>query len=609
MEKPPDFHRLKWWSLLLCLPLAAGALHLHLPSFWGGFIGDSAVYYAMADSLAHDGDLLYTRNDLLRITAEWPGGPQGILLVADPENPSVIHYAKPFLYSLAAAPLTRLFRANGPLLLNALCFSLLVFLGFLAFPDRETRQPIEPIVWSFVFWGISAVPAYVFNIAPDLFNGTLLMAGLIPWVRCSKSPNPLRRLSLSAFLLTIAATSRPPNALFLLLPFWSVLFGPLMHSIPEDITPAKPLVIRLKGLLSLAAAVFTGAGASYLLALLMTGQGFAYSGFRKRIVGHMPFETPDFTFLNTGNLFSTETTQFVFNFDTLFHNFYLFFIGRFAGLIPYFFPAFIAILAACILGLRNPSDGNRRSTPSRVPLCLVLIGLYLFHLIYIPSNWHGGSCAVGNRYLISWLPGLYLLVRRPPKLSLSLLTAAISAMFTGTIIASPASAFQNYKAIAKQPVFKLFPMEITLLESWPVDDLTHRRVDFTDYFIYFADDNQFGKENGGFWVKGNSRTDLVMRCWKQEPSIVLKIRNGGSPAVIRGRIGSGAFRIRAEAGEFIEMQLEPGSPSRAYNLAGNVSYCYPVSIRVSDGFIPRFVETGSTDHRFLGCHVILQTNS
>ncbi len=44
----------------------------------------------------------------------------------------------------------------------------------------------------------------------------------------------------------------------------------------------------------------------------------------------------------------------------------------------------------------------------------------------------------------------------------------------------------------------------------------HRRVDYGNYFLYFSDDNQFGKENEGFWVKGRSTTDMVMRCWKPE---------------------------------------------------------------------------------------------
>ncbi len=205
-----------------------------------------------------------------------------------------------------------------------------------------------------------------------------------------------------------------------------------------------------------------GFGLSYLSAHFLTGQGFAYSGFRKRIVGHFPFETPDLTFLNTGNPMSTETTTFVFNADTLFHNLYYFFIGRFGGLIPYFFPAFITLILACLCCCVGKLMITLRQSCLPALHCGSFWQDYTsFHIVYIPSNWHGGSCAVGSRYLISWLPGFYILLRKPPSLRLSVVTAGITALFTGLIAISPATAFLNYRDIPKRPIMKMFPMEIT----------------------------------------------------------------------------------------------------------------------------------------------------
>lgn len=586
-HETPSIHRLKWWILLAVLPILAGAAQLDLPALWNGFIGDAAVYYAMADSLARDGDLRYTRDDLQRITMEWPRGPQGILLSADPDDPAMIHYAKPMLYSLAGAPLVRLFKTNGLLIFNSLCFAALLFLGCLAFPEWETRRPVEIVLWNLVFWGLTAVPAYIFNLTPDLFNGTLLLAGLIPWVRHETHPKPRRMLLLSSLILGIAAAARPPNGLFLLLPLWSLFFGNSRQRIPR---PSRRLLTAVIVLAVFAAA----AGSVYLLAHRMTGESFAYSGFRKRIVGHFPFESAQHTFLNTGTIMSTESTRFIFHGDTLWHNLRYFFVGRFAGLVPYFFPAFVALISVI------PSGGKRRF---RRPVLLVIAGLFLFHLVYIPSNWHGGSCAVGNRYLISWLPAFLILLRRPPNRKLLMVTAGISALLSGSIILSPATAFMNYRDIPKRPVMQAFPLEITLLESWPVDDLDHRRVDYGDYFAYFADDNQFGRENEGFWVRGKRRADLVIRCWEPVDSVTLTLRNGSRPARLYGSVGRADFKRSATAGETIEMVLKPGPAVKAYNLAGNVSYCYPVRIGTSSGFIPRYVNPGSTDHRFLGCFV------
>ena len=49
---------------------------VRLPQFWG----DGATYYAMAWSLAEDGDLRYEARDLLRVRARSRTGPQGVFL-------------------------------------------------------------------------------------------------------------------------------------------------------------------------------------------------------------------------------------------------------------------------------------------------------------------------------------------------------------------------------------------------------------------------------------------------------------------------------------------------------------------------------------------------
>jgi len=151
-------------ALLLTVPLLAAAWQVDLPGKWG-IPRDSAVYYAMAESLAWDYDLRYTREDLIRITKEWPGGPQGVLLVADDRHPEIIHYAKPVLYPLMAAPFVRIFGTNGLLILNAICFGLILYCGFIYFFGNG--QPAGAgIVWTTIFWGLSVFTAYIFSLTP-----------------------------------------------------------------------------------------------------------------------------------------------------------------------------------------------------------------------------------------------------------------------------------------------------------------------------------------------------------------------------------------------------------------------------------------------------------
>ena len=564
------------WQIVIwiIIPLLAVAWQLDLPGKWGGFLGDSAVYMAMADSLAKDYDLQYTRDDLIRITREWPGGPQGLLLVAKDDEPDIIHYAKPVLYPLLAAPLVRYAGTNGLLIFNVLCFGFMLWCSLKCFPNSLLNQgktsPEPPadsgniwnsIIWSLLFWGLTAVPAYIFTLTPDLFNCALLMGGVTPWVLWEhRKPNTPLLLFISALILGIAAAARPPTGLFILLPLWSLTFR---QNISSQNTGENQFSILLKqkvipglGVIVLFAA---GAAVVFFLTKLLMGQAFSHGGFRKRIIGAMPFETPAHTFLNTGNMISTRSTKFIFHWDVLFHNIKYFFIGRFTGLIPYFFPAFMAMILALPLFKRD--ENEKTELLSRIPVWIVCLGLILFHLVYIPTNYHGGSCAVGNRYLISFLPAFFLLLPRAPKSKMLLGIALITAIMTGPIALNPVDAMAHYQDASKRICFYRFPPEITLLNSWPGDDPRHVRVPFEGYYAYFADDNQWGKELDGFWVKGKAQASWVIRCWKPVDHLKLRVTNGGVKNHLKGSIGKADFQKKAERKEiryrFPTAQLPP----------------------------------------------------
>jgi hypothetical protein len=88
------------------------ALAVDFPRAAFGFKSDEATYYMMAYSLTEDGDLAYTKDDLVRVWREFPSGPSGVFLKkgktlggdVDP-NPNRLYYAKSFIYPLFAAPL------------------------------------------------------------------------------------------------------------------------------------------------------------------------------------------------------------------------------------------------------------------------------------------------------------------------------------------------------------------------------------------------------------------------------------------------------------------------------------------------------------------------
>ena len=75
-----------------------------------GFLSDESSYFSIIQSLAHDGDLEYTRRDIQRIRRHFYTGPLGLFL-KKAEN-GRLYFAKSFAYPLAAAPFFRLFGQN-----------------------------------------------------------------------------------------------------------------------------------------------------------------------------------------------------------------------------------------------------------------------------------------------------------------------------------------------------------------------------------------------------------------------------------------------------------------------------------------------------------------
>ena len=88
------------------------SLFVNLPAMYRNFLyADQAVYFAMTQSIALDGDLEYTKKDLIRYYQDIDSGPQGIFLKRGTDGK--IFFAKSWAYSLFAAPFVRVFGING----------------------------------------------------------------------------------------------------------------------------------------------------------------------------------------------------------------------------------------------------------------------------------------------------------------------------------------------------------------------------------------------------------------------------------------------------------------------------------------------------------------
>jgi len=113
----------------------------------GGFFSDESSYYSILQSLAFDGDLQYTRADIIRIREVFWVGPMGVFLRKGHDGR--LYYAKSFIYPLAITPFFRLFGTHGILLANGLMIFFVLLMGFLLL--RQHHDPGKSFAFTLIY--------------------------------------------------------------------------------------------------------------------------------------------------------------------------------------------------------------------------------------------------------------------------------------------------------------------------------------------------------------------------------------------------------------------------------------------------------------------------
>src|SRR4051812_7446765 len=164
--------------LAFVLVVVAGALALSIdvPRTAYGLKSDEATYGAGALSAAYDGDLAFERRDLERFAGLYHSGPEGIFLkrgkamrirlrgefpfvrIVKREDPdrNRLYFGKAIAYSVAAAPLVRLFGLNGLLLFHVLMLGVSGACAY-AFLVAQ-RPPASAATITTAFMGASILP-------------------------------------------------------------------------------------------------------------------------------------------------------------------------------------------------------------------------------------------------------------------------------------------------------------------------------------------------------------------------------------------------------------------------------------------------------------------
>lgn len=623
-------------TLILGILLLGFALSVKFPVVAFGFQSDEATYYSLGHSLARDWDLQFQRQDLTRVYREFPSGPEGIFLkrgrsvhlefqgrppfvtwVKGPDpRADRLYYGKSFVYPLFAAPFIALFGTNGFLVLHALLLTA-CFGAAYAFV-RARAAASAALAYAVVFLFASAAPVYFVWLTPELFNLALVLLGLFFWAYKEVAP---AAVPTGTWLDHWGRLLRGP---------WSdviacTLLGIATFSKPLNVLAAAPvlwlaLLRRQWGRVALVSLAFVAATGGLFLVNGVSSGDMNYQGGgadRSTFYGRFPFQSPDATFDTTGIVRATDglLTEVIFNRDALTtvlrHNVVYFLLGRHTGLVPYFFPGMLT-LALFLLA------GRQRREPFQWLVLLALVLASVSILIYMPFTYSGGGGPVGNRYFLGYYALFLFLAPAAITVRTAVVAALVGGLFTAQLIANPFYTSFNPATHPKFGPFRWLPIELSLVNDIPVNVTPSRAkqplAGDPPVLAYFLDDNAYGREGEWFWVRGESRADLILRApARPHPdgaftslaldALEVEVATGAAAPVVR--IDSGAERVQvapgAKSGQVVRVKMPEGFPYKA--IPGQpLNRVYTLSISASAGFIP-FVAEGVNDRRFLGARI------
>jgi hypothetical protein len=570
------------------------SLFINLPATYRNFLfADQAVYLAMTQSIAHDGDLEFTKQDLVRYYRDIDNGPQGIFLKKSPSGK--IFYAKSWAYSLFAAPFVRVFGMNGFLVFHAILLLLVLLMGFAYFSLSD--EPIPSLLGVLTFLFASVAWVYYVWISPDFFNMCLvftivflwiykLRAAKLPTVPGEDRPGRIKRFLLSdgsdylaAFLAGIATFSKPPNV---------VLMAPLFLGAVLAKRYKKAVLIVV---FFLASAVFLF-GMNYVL----TADWNFMGGERKTFYGKFPFEKEGVTFDTTGWPMTSEGyfSRMLIPVKFIFFNIFYYFFGRFTGLAWYFFPA--------LLFLYLFFRGRRGVGREQGLLFAALTIEILIYIVLMPTNYGGGGGSLANRYFLNIFPLFFFLPPTVPRTKPLVLAWTFAAVFIAQILLNPFQSSANPAAHAKRFPIKALPLELTLYNEYPTNTNPNGfRVPFgpppNDGVAYFLDDNFHKRaEAGGTWTLGDRTLELILKTKYPVSAIVFHLTNNprrDNRITVRvdGRKQTLVLQPR-ESGR-LEFPVKTG-----FKIESN--YLHRVRIGAAKGSLPYFEEEKSSERRILG---------
>jgi hypothetical protein len=589
--------------VLVCLLFLGLALFINLPVIHQGFLfGDQATYYAMAQSIVHDGDIQYTKKDLIRYYEDFNAGPMGVFLKRSRfDGAEKLYYAKNFAYPLFIAPFVGVFKSNGPLVFQALLLGLLLFMGTAYFSLANPAGRSLGRILTFLFASVAGV--YSLWIAPDFFNLALVFSVLFLWlykVRAAEipgafgegpRPDRLRRFLLSgasdyaaAFIAGIAVYSKPPNV---------AVVGPFI---------LWYLIRRKFGRTALIVAVFAlSFGILVGTTYLMTSEWNYQGGERKSFYNQFPYEKESVTFDSApGQVMTSEgyAERFLLPAKFVPVNVFYYFFGRYMGIAWYFFPALLFLILFFI----------GKKSLDRWLILAALAGEILIYVVMMPDNFGGGGGSLANRYFLCIYPFFLFLAPGSIKRREPVVAWAFAAVLIGPILAAPFQYSARPSLNSKRFPFTVLPVEKTNINNLPTN--THPPAmrqqwlntatgePFKDRFLYFLNDNYNPKHptENGWWTLGDRKADIILRTFFPAKEVVFHLRN--NPRLeneIAVTVEGKTQHIRLGTEEWGELRFSVGD---GYTILA--SHQYRIKVKAAKGSTRYFEQQASDERRWLG---------
>jgi len=530
----------------------------------GGFFSDESTYFSIMQSLAFDGDLEYTRADIVRIRENFWIGPMGVFLKKGRDGR--LFYAKSFIYPLAAAPFFRLFGTHGILLANGMMIFFTLLMGFLLLRQHHPQEKSFAMIMIYLFSSITFI--YVWWITADLFNFFVNFAGLFFFFYQFKKPS---WNSLAGLFFAAAVFSKPNNILHIGILFLLLLY---QKNWKKFLCTALIVLLVLAGLLYF----------SYSQTGALNYQG----GERRSFYGNFPFERSHFTFASGFPMSSDNYwSRFYLSPAIVVLNLFYYLFGRFTGMIVYF-PSALFLLLFFFFQKKKPEDW----------FMLAAIGAaVLFYILITPENYFGGGGSLGNRYFFNIFPLFFFLGYRGRIYKFSLIPLFAAVVFLAPVYMDGMyhSASPRFPGISFPA--KFFPPEKTQYATLPsnTNPRAFNKHIAGKYTLFFLNDNFHPMEDEFFWSYSDQELELFLLAPRPVKTFRVQLKNIPLANRVRFQIDYKIQKVFLAADSVREITF-----SHIPGLRIDDRYLYHIKVKSGRSYCPYFADVNSLDQRWLG---------